>query len=219
MSYCPLFKILSVTLVFRTFLGYALTYLNEIWQRASISTVTHQVQFLLRLTDFSMSYCPLFKILSVTLTSFPHFPRVCFDISEWNLKASFYIKSYTSSSILVMIDLLFHELLPFFENSLCHTSFPHFPRVCFDISEWNLTASFYIKSYTSSSVPVTIDRLFHELLPFVQSSLCHTSFPHFSWLCFHIFEWKLIASFYTKSYRSSSIPVTIDRLFHELLSH
>ena len=42
-------------------------------------------------------------------------------------------------------------------------------------------------------------------------------FPDFSWLCFHISEWKLVASFHMKSYRSSSTFVTVDILFHELL--
>ena len=64
--------------------------------------------------------------MSVRHTSFPHFSRVCFNRSPLNLKASFYTKSYRSSSIPVMIDLLFHELLPFVQNSLCRTSYPHF---------------------------------------------------------------------------------------------
>ena len=42
-------------------------------------------------------------------------------------------------------------------------------------------------------------------------------FPDFSWLCFHISEWKLIASFGMKSYRSTSTFVTVDPLFYELL--
>ena len=44
-------------------------------------------------------------------------------------------------------------------------------------------------------------------------SVCHTSFPDFSWLCFHISEWKLVASFHMKSYRSSSTFVMVDLLF------
>ena len=43
-------------------------------------------------------------------------------------------------------------------------------------------------------------------------------FPDFSRLCFHISEWKLVASFHMKSYRSSLTFVTVDLLFHELLS-
>ena len=42
-------------------------------------------------------------------------------------------------------------------------------------------------------------------------------FPDFSQLCFHISEWKLVASFHMKSYRSSSTFVTVDLLFNELL--
>ena len=58
-----------------------------------------------------MSYCPLFKIC------FPDFSRLCFHKSEWKLVASFHMKSYRSSSTFVTIDLLFHELLPFVQNS------------------------------------------------------------------------------------------------------
>ena len=43
-------------------------------------------------------------------------------------------------------------------------------------------------------------------------------FPDFSLLCFHISEWKLVASFYIKTSRSSSKFVTVDLPFHELLS-
>ena len=48
--------------------------------------------------------------------------------------------------------------------------------------------------------------------------LLEIRFPDFSRLCFHISEWKLVASFHMKSYRSSSTFVTVDLLFHELLS-
>ena len=42
----------------------------------------------------------------------------------------------------------------------------------------------------------TVDLLFHELLPFFK--IC---FPGFSWLCFHISEWKSVASFHMKRWR------------------
>ena len=58
-----------------------------------------------------MSYCPLFK------NRFPDFSRLCFHISEWKLVASFHMKSYRSSSTFVMVDLIFHELLPFVKKS------------------------------------------------------------------------------------------------------
>ena len=57
----------------------------------------------------------------------------------------------------------------------------------------------------------------HSVCPSVCTSVCHTRFPGFSSLCFHISEWKLVASFYMKSYRSSSTFVRVDVLFHELL--
>ena len=64
-----------------------------------------------------------------------------------------------------MVDLFFHELLPFFKNR-----FPDFSRLCFHISEWKLVGSFCMKTYKSSSTLVTVDLLFHELLSFVQNS-------------------------------------------------
>ena len=48
-------------------------------------------------------------------------------------------------------------------------------------------------------------------------SYCHTRFPDFSSLYFHISGWKLVQSFYMKSYRSSSTFLTVDLLFYELL--
>ena len=96
--------------------------------------------------------------------------------------------------------------------SIRHTRFPDFSSLCFDTSGWKLVASFYMKSYRSSSTFITIDKFFHELLPFVQ-----IRFPDFSRLCFHISKWKLVASFHMKSYRSSSTFIAVDLLFHELL--
>ena len=51
----------------------------------------------------------------------------------------------------------------------------------------------------------------------VSLSVCHTCFLDFSSLCFHISEWKLLAIFHMKSYRSSLTSVTVDLLFNELL--
>ena len=98
---------LSVTLVFRTFLRFTFTYLDESWYISSIWRVTDQVWLSSRLTYFFMSYCPWFKI------RFPDFSQLCFHISEWKLVASFHMKSYRSSSTFVTDDTLFHELLPF----------------------------------------------------------------------------------------------------------
>ena len=54
---------------------------------------------------------PFFKIL------FPDFSWQCSHITEWKLVGSFHMNSYRSSATFVMIDLLFHELLPFVQNS------------------------------------------------------------------------------------------------------
>ena len=48
--------------------------------------------------------------------------------------------------------------------------FLDFSSLCFHISEWKLVGSFHMKSYRSSSTFVTVDLLFHELLPFVYNS-------------------------------------------------
>ena len=78
------------------------------------------------------------------------------------------------------------SLRPSVRQSVRHISFPDFPFLCFHISESKLVASFYMKSYRSSLTFVTVDLLFHELLPFFKNSVRHTSFPDFSWLYFHI---------------------------------
>ena len=62
--------------------------------------------------DYRFALCP-----SVRHTRFPDFSSLCSYISEWKLVASFYMKSYRSSLTFVTVDLLFHELLPFVQNS------------------------------------------------------------------------------------------------------
>ena len=47
--------------------------------------------------------------------------------------------------------------------------FPDFSRLYFHISQWRLIESFHMKSYRLSLTFVTVDLLFHELLPFVQN--------------------------------------------------
>ena len=62
---------------------------------------------------------------------------------------------------------------------------------------------------------------FHHGWPTFSWVNCHLfkiCFPDFSRLCFHISEWKLVASFHMKNYRSSSTFITVDLLFHELIA-
>ena len=112
-----------------------------------------------------LSVCPS-VCLSVRHTRFPDFSSLCSHISGWKLVASFYMKTYRSSSTFVTVDLFFHELLPFVQNSFSGV----FLLMLLHICEWKLVASFYMKSYRSSSTFVTVDLLFHELLPFGQNS-------------------------------------------------
>ena len=108
LSLCP-----SFTLVFRTFLRYALSLDTSGWKlvasfymksnRSSSTSITIDQPF--------GELLPLFKI------RFPDFSRLCFHISEWKLVASFHMKSYRSSSTFITVDILFHELLPFVKNS------------------------------------------------------------------------------------------------------
>ena len=56
--------------------------------------------------------------------------------------------------------------------------FPDFFSLCFHISKWKLEGSFHMKSYRSSSTFVTVDPLFHEVLPFVQNGLFFTLLSH-----------------------------------------
>ena len=44
------------------------------------------------------------------------------------------MKSYSTSSNFVTVDLLVQELLLFVQNSVRHTSFPDFSLLCFHIS-------------------------------------------------------------------------------------
>ena len=61
---------------------------------------------------------------------------LCFHISERKSVGSFHMKSYRSSSTFVMVDLLFHELLPFIQNSFSGLS-----QLWFHISEWKFVSS------------------------------------------------------------------------------
>ena len=98
--------------------------------------------------------------LSVRHTRFPDFSLLCFHRSGWKLVASFYMKSYRSSSTLVTIDLLFHELLPFVQNSFSGHSSAMLSHI------WMKVGS----KLSYEELHVSIDLLFHELLPFAQNS-------------------------------------------------
>ena len=111
MSYCPLFKICFLDFSWLYFQVSEWRLVTRFYMKSSIWKVTDQVWLSSRLTKFFKSYCPLFKI------RFPNFSRLCFHISEWKLVASFHKKSYRSSSTFVAVDLLFHDLLPFAQNS------------------------------------------------------------------------------------------------------
>ena len=104
--------------------------------------------------------------LSVRHTRFPDFSSLSFHRSGWKLVASFYIWRVTDQvQLSSRLTNFFMSYCPFFKIRS-----PHFSRLCFYISEWKLVASFHMKSNRSSSTFVTIDLLFHELLPFVQYS-------------------------------------------------
>ena len=49
----------------------------------------------------------------------------------------------------------------------------------------------------------------HSVCLFVR----HTRFLDFSWLCFHISWWKLVASFYMKNYRKRWLPSQLTYFF------
>ena len=125
------------------------------------------------------------------------------------------MKSYRSSSTFVTIDLLFHELLPFFK-----IRFPDFSRLCFHISHWQLVASFHMKSYISSSTFVTVDLLFHELWPFLQNLFSGLSLANlFSGLFLAIFShiWMKVGRKLPYEYlRIKFNFVTVDLLFNDL---
>ena len=111
-SYCPLFKILSVTQVFRTFLGYAFTY---IWMKVGVKILYEELENIAKKSPENWCDGQIFEQRafiqnSVRHTSFTDFSWLCFYISRWKLVASFYMKSYRSKSTFVTVDLLFLEL-------------------------------------------------------------------------------------------------------------
>ena len=108
---------------------------------------------------FFMSYCPLLKI------RFPDFYWLCFHVSEWNLVASICMRLTNQVRLSLRLTYFFMGYCPLFK-----IRFPDFSQLSFHISEWKLIASFRMKSYRSSSIFVTVDLLFYELLPFVWNS-------------------------------------------------
>ena len=187
---------LSVTLVFRTFLRYAFTYLDE----ASIWRVTDQVRLWSRLTYFFAWVIALFKL------RFPDFSSLCFHISERKLVGSFHMKSYRSSSTFATVDLLFHELLPFVPNSFSGLFFTLLSHIRTKVSRKLPYEELQIKFDYRHSWPT-----FSWVIALYLKFFFRTS------LCFHISERKSVGSFHMKSYRSSSTFVMVDLLFHELL--
>ena len=70
---------------------------------------------------------PIFAwVIALFKLRFPDFSSLCFHISEWKLVGSFHMKSYRPSSTFAIVDLLFHELLPFVQNSFSRLFFTAF---------------------------------------------------------------------------------------------
>ena len=139
---------------------------------------------------------------SVRHTRFLNFSSLRFHISGWQLVASFYMKSNRSSSTFVTIDLLFHELLHFVQNSF---------------SEFFFAMLLYIWMIICRKLPyeeLQIKFNFRQgCLSFSRViALCSKFFfSGFSWLlvCFHISEWKLVKAsiwrVYDKTWLSSRL--------------
>ena len=142
------------------------------------------------LPSVRLSVCP-----SVRHTRFPDFSSLCFHISGWKLVASFHMKSYRSSSTFVTVDLIFHELLPFVKKSFSGLFFAMLSHI------WMKVGSKL--SYEELQIKFDFRHCWSNFSWVI--ALCFKNrFPDFSRLCFHISEWKLVASFHMKSYRSSS---------------
>ena len=118
------------------------------------------------------------------------------------------MKSYRSSWTFVTIDLLFHKLLPFDQNSFSRLFSSMLLHFWMKVGNKLLFEELQIKLDFCQDW-LTFSRVIALCLKFV--------FLDFSRLCFHIPEWKLVGSFHMKSYRSSSTFVMFDLLFYELL--
>ena len=145
---------------------------------------------------------------SVRHTRFLDFSLLCFRISEWKLVTSFHMNSYRSSSTFVTVDQLFHDLLPFVQNSFSGLFSAMLSQIWMKVGNKLPYEELQIKFDFRHGWP-TFSWVIALCSKFV--------FRTFSRLCFHRSEWKLVASFHMKSYRTSSTFVTVDLLFHELL--
>ena len=117
--------------------------------------------------------------LSVRHTRFPDFSLLCFDISEWKLVASFYMKSYRSSSTFVMVDLLFHELLPFAENSFSGLFFTLLSHIWVKVGRKLPYEELQIKFHFRHSWP-TFSWVIALCWKFVFQTFLHSAFTYLS---------------------------------------
>ena len=90
-----------------------------------------------------------------------------------------------------------------FRTFLCY-AFIYLDESWYQASIWRVTDQIWLSS--------RLTYFFTSYCP-----LFKIRFLDFSRLCFHISEWKLVAFFHMRSYRSSLTFATIDLLFHELL--
>ena len=91
------------------------------------------------------------------------YEQLFFHISGWQSVASFFMKSYRSSSSFVKVDQLFSYVIAFISKLCPSHQFSRLVLAMLSQSEWQLVASFYIKSYRSSSTFVLDHLLFPEL--------------------------------------------------------
>ena len=101
-------------------------------------------------------YCSLYIIVVV-------FDNMSCDIFYLKPVVAIGLDSVTLSvylSVSLSVTLVFQTFL-----GHAFTCFPDFSWLCFHISEWNWVGC--LKTYRPSSTFVTVNLLFHELLPFV----------------------------------------------------
>ena len=145
---------------------------------------------------------PLSVCQSVRNTRFPDFSSLCFHISGWKLVGSFCRKSYRSSSTFVMIDLLFHESLPFLSNSFSGLFSTMLSQTWMKVGRKLL--------YEELQIKFDFRHDWHTFSWVIYCPVFKIRILDFSRIYVHISEWKLVTSFHLKSYWSSSTFFPVD---------
>ena len=189
----------------QTFLSQALPHFNKTWHVPSVWIVPFQVRLWLQLTN-APEFCTF---------------EICYAVKEHDLIVSAKLRIVVISESHSMSDKWHKIFLKSFsvmiEQNVTFIWRPQYELLKLEVpTKWygehyiiNLYGGYYAcMSLIISFPPVKPEGTIglHSVCPSiflsVSQSVCHTRFPDFSWLCFRISGWNLVASFHLKSYRS-----------------